>query len=145
MRLRIVQALRSFGWRQWLVALLFVLMVAFTGRLAIRAVREAIYWNTHHEEPIRGWMTIGYVAHARDVPPFVLGDALGLPKGVPDARPLMEIARAQHRSMPDIQAILEDAILHARPPYPPPEPPSETPSERPSETQSGTPSGDGTP
>jgi len=47
----------------------------------------------------------------------VLYQALGLPHTRPDKRPLREIAKAQNMSMDEIRAVLQDAIIHARPPY----------------------------
>lgn len=121
---RIVRTLRGFGWRQWLVALLFVLVVGATALHATRMVRRAIYWHEHRDEPIRSWMTVGYVAHSYRVPPHVLLRALNLPETKPhDRRPLREIARDQGRTFDEVRAALEDAITHARPPYPPPPPP----------------------
>ena len=70
----------------------------------VRAVRPAIYWHYHQDEPIRGWMNVGYVAHSYHVPPHVLYRALGLPHKPPDKRPLREIAKAQNRSMDEIRS-----------------------------------------
>jgi|SRR6266480_1325159 len=107
------------GWRQWLVVLAFLFVVTFTGFFAVRTVRRAIYWHYHQDEPIRPWMNLGYIAHSYSVPPWVLHQALGLPPR-PDRRPIREIAREQNRSVAEVIAILQNAIVHARPPYPPP-------------------------
>ena len=117
--------MKRFGLQQWLVVLAFVLVVAFTGVFAIRTVRRAIYWHYHQDEPIRSWMSLGYIAHSYDVPPWILYQALGLPPktGGPDRRPIREIAREQHRSVDEVIAILQGAIVHARTPNPPPGPP----------------------
>jgi len=114
--------MKNLGWRQWLMVLAFLLVVSFTGLFAVRTVRRAIYWHYHQDEPIRPWMNLGYIAHSYSVPPWVLHQALGLPPK-PDRRPIREIAREQHRSVDEVIAILQDAIVHARPPYPPPGPP----------------------
>jgi len=108
--------------RQWLVVLAFVLVVSVTALFAVRTVRRAIYWHYHQDETIRPWMNLGYIAHSYSVPPWVLSQALGLPPK-PDRRPIREIAREQNRSVDEVIAILQDAIVHARPPYPPPGPP----------------------
>jgi hypothetical protein len=117
--------MKKFGWQQWLVVLAFVLVVSFTGMFAVRTVRRAIYWHYHQDEPIRAWMSLGYVAHSYNVPPWVLRQALGLPQKTngPDRRPIRAIAREQNRSVDEVIAILQDAIVHARPPNPPPGPP----------------------
>ena len=115
--------MKNLNWRQGVVALAFFLSLSVAVFFVIRAVRPAIYWHYHQDEPIRGWMNVGYVAHSYHVPPHVLYRALGLPPRPPDKRPLREIARAQNRSMDEIRTVLLDAIVHARPPYPPPSPP----------------------
>ena len=126
MRSRILSTVKAFRWQQWLVLAVFLLIAGFTAFKAVHTVREVRYWHAHRDEPIRGWMSVGYVAHSYRVPPHVLYLALGLPHKPPDKRPLHEIAKAQHRSMDEIRAILEDAIVHARPPYPPPLPPDQS-------------------
>lgn len=132
------------GKRRWLVVLAFVLVVSFTGLFAVRTVRRAIYWHYHRDEPIRSWMSIGYIAHSYGVPPWVLRQALGLPArppNGPDRRPIREIAREQNRPVTEVIATLENAIVHARPPYPPPgpPPPPETQELRPEPTQARSP------
>lgn len=118
----IAERVKRLNWRQWLLLAAFLFVVGFTGLHAFRFVRSTVYWHHHQDEPIRGWMTIGYVAHSYHVPPHILFQALGLPSK-PDRRPLREIAKAQNRSIEEIKALLQDAIVHARPPYPPPSPP----------------------
>lgn len=108
--------------RQWLVVLAFVLVMSFTGLFAVRTVRRATYWHYHQDEPIRPWMNLGYIAHSYSVPPWVLHKAVGVPLK-PDRRPIREIAREQNRSVNELIAILQNAIVHSRPPYPPPGPP----------------------
>lgn len=117
--------MRIHGWRQWTVVIAFVVTLFVTGLFAVRTFRDALYWRAHTDEPIRGWMTVGYVAHSYHVPPHVLYKALRLPHRPPDRRPLREIAGAQNRSMDDVRVVLMDAIIHARPPYPPPPPPDD--------------------
>ena len=119
---KLLPTLAAFNWKQWLALTAFILVLGFTGLHVVRIARELIYWQYHRDEEIRGWMTIGYVAHSYRVPPHVLQQALGLPDR-PDRRPLREIAKSQNRSMDEIRAILQDAITHARPPNPPPSPP----------------------
>jgi hypothetical protein len=126
MRSWIVRTVKAFRWQQWLILAVFLLIAGFTTFKFVHTVRGVRYWHTQRDEPIRGWMSVGYVAHSYRVPPHVLYMALGLPHKPPDKRPLHEIAKEQHRSMDEIRAILQDAIVHARPPYPPPPPPDQT-------------------
>lgn len=115
----------SIGWRKWMVGAAFVLVLCATGFFLMRAVRPALYWHYQRDEPIRPWMTVSYVAHSYHVPPHLLFQALGLQRQPHDRRPIREIAREQHRSTGEVIAILQDAIVHARRPYPPPSPPSD--------------------
>ena len=120
MRSSVVHTLKGFNRRQWLVLAAFLLVLGFTTFHAYRLVSRAVYWHYHQDEQIQGWMSVRYVAHSYRVPPHILYQALGLPYRPPDRRPLQEIARAQNRSLDEVRAILMDAIVHARPPYPPP-------------------------
>jgi membrane protein DedA with SNARE-associated domain len=95
---------------------MFLLVAGFTAFKAVHMAREVIYLRTHHDEAIRGWMSVGYVAHSYRVPPDVLYLALSLPHDQPDRRPLRKIAHMQHRSMDEIRADLQNAIIVARPP-----------------------------
>ncbi|MEP6636662.1 MAG: hypothetical protein ABJB97_08035 [Acidobacteriota bacterium] len=117
--------MKNFGARQWLIVLAFVLVLSFTGLFAVRTVRRTIFWHTHQDEPIRPWMSLGYVAHSYGVPVWFLRQALGLPpkSNGPDRRPIRVIARDQKRSVGEVVATLNEAIVHSRPPYPPPGPP----------------------
>lgn len=114
------RTLKAFQWQHWLVAAALVLALGFTGLHAYRAVSAAIYWNNNRDEPIQGWMNVGFVAHSYHVPPHILYQAIGLPHKPQDRRPLRIIAKAQNRSIDELKAILKNAIVHARPPYPPP-------------------------
>jgi hypothetical protein len=111
--------MKKLGKREWFLILALVLVVSTTGLFAVRTVRRAVYWRYHQDEPIRPWMSVGYIAHSYRVPPWVLTQSLGLPPG-PDRRPLREIARDQGRSVDEVIAVLQNAIIHSRPPYPPP-------------------------
>jgi hypothetical protein len=123
MEFKFLSIVKGFRWRQWLVVTLFLLVAGFTAYRAVHTVRRVVYWQAHRDEPIRGWMTVGFVAHSYRVPSHVLYDALGLTDKPRDKRPLREIAKTQHRSMDDVRAILQDAITHARQQPPPPTPP----------------------
>src|ERR1700682_2609368 len=109
--------MKKVGWRQGVLGLAFLLAVSVAVFFVVRAVRPMIYWHYHQDEPIRGWMTLGYVAHSYHVPPHVLHAALGLPDK-PDRRPLREIAKDQNRSMDEIRTVLLEAIVQARRTYP---------------------------
>src|ERR1035437_5658969 len=75
---------RSHSWYQWLIVALFLLVAGFTLSKSVHTVREVIYWQAHQDEPIRGWMSVGYVAHSYRVPAEVLSLSLGLSLKQPD-------------------------------------------------------------
>ncbi len=106
-----------------MMALGLVLSLAVVSVFAWRAVHAVP--RRQVDEPIRGWMTVPYIARSYRVPPAVLYAALGLPATPRDRRPIMAIARSQNRPLAEIIAELQNAIVHARPPYvlPSPTPP----------------------
>jgi len=114
--------MNRFSWRQWVVILAFLLVVAVTGLFAVHTVRHALYWRLHRDDPIRPWMSVHHIAHSYRVPPYVLYQAIGLPPIAHDKRPLRELAREQHKPVSILIGELQNAIAHSRPPYPPPPP-----------------------
>jgi len=124
---RIGENIKAFRWYQWLIVACFLLASFLTGFTIYRVVHHARSWRHHHDEPIRGWMTVGYVAHTYHVPAQALYRALGLEGDRFDRRTLREIAEDQHRSMEDVRRVLEGAIIQAGSPYLSPSP-SPTPS-----------------
>lgn len=63
----------------------FVLALAVMLFFALRTAMFWIYWAdpAHRNQTIEPWMTPRYIAHSWDVPPPVVGDALGLEPGGP--------------------------------------------------------------
>src|SRR5664279_4083238 len=108
MKTTIVSKVRNFSWQQWLVVALFLLVAGSTAFKVVHTVRDVIYLQTHRDEAIRGWMSIGYVAHSYRVPKDVLYQSLGLPQNSPNKRPLRKIANMQHRSMEEIRVALQN-------------------------------------
>ena len=113
--------MRRLGWQQWVVLGLFLVALVVAGLFGVRAIQRATYWRTHRDVPIRGWMTVPYVAHSYRVPPPVLYDALGIkPVPPPDRRPLRQIAREQNRKVEELISDLQEAIARERAAHPPP-------------------------
>jgi hypothetical protein len=112
-------------WQKWIVLGALALVVLVTGLFAVRTVRRAMYWRAHHDEVIRPWMSIPYVAHSYRVPARVLYQALGIPPPLHDRRPLKQIAREQNRSVDGMISVLHDAIAGERANHPPATPPPE--------------------
>ena len=71
---------------RWLLRGGFLLALALTLFFAVRTVVSAVYWSdpANHDQPMQGWMPLGYVARSWDVPRGVLGEALSFaPDGTP--------------------------------------------------------------
>jgi hypothetical protein len=102
------------AWQKWIALIAFALVVTATGFFAVRTVRRAMFWRQHHDEVIRPWMSVPYVAHSYRVPPHVLYEALKIPPQPHDRRPLRQIAREQKRSVEEVTTVLREAIARER-------------------------------
>ena len=83
------------------------LALFFAGRFALRAV----YFAQHREEPVAGWMTVGYVGRSWGFDPREIDALAGLP--VPEkGRPftLEEIAAARGVPVAEVVAAVEAAL-----------------------------------
>jgi len=113
---------QRFARRRFVIGGILVFLLLFTGYFGWHTVQRARYWREHKDEPIRAWMTIGYIAHSYHVPPPVLKQALGLPANVPDKRPLARIAHEQNRPVEELISLLNETIEAERQQKPPPTP-----------------------
>lgn len=113
---------QHFARRRYIIGGILIFLLAFTGYFGWRTIERARYWREHKDEPIRGWMTLGYISRSYHVPPPVLKEALDLPPDTPDRRPLSKIARSQDRSVDELIGILNNAIERERLQKPPPKP-----------------------
>lgn len=90
----------------------FLLACAVTLFFAGRFTVYTVYWATHREVPVQGWMTVGYVARSWGLDPRALDAEAGLPlpeiKGRP--QPLSEIARDRGVPVAEVIAEVEAAI-----------------------------------
>jgi hypothetical protein len=115
--------MKRLGRSQWLLLLLFLLVLIVTGLFAVRAVRRAAYWHEHRDESIRPWMSVRYVARSYRVPPPMLYRSIGAAPIPRDRRPLREIAREQNRSVDILISELQQAIVDFRKSHSPPDGP----------------------
>ncbi len=115
------------------VALLLIGLL--TVSFAVRAVQHARALRARAEEPIQPWMNVPHIAHTYRIDPWVIHEAIGLPPGEPDRRPLWQIARDQGRSPAELIEEATDAIRRSGPPRPPrpgePPPPPPAPERSP--------------
>src|ERR1044072_8118068 len=108
--------------RQWIAIAALVLVLCVTGLFSVRTVRRAVYWRMHHDEVIRPWMSLPYVAYSYQLPPRALYEALNIPHPPHDRRPIRQIAREQNRPVEEVIKTLQDAIAHSRYQTTPPAP-----------------------
>lgn len=78
----------------------------FGGRFVVRAV----YFAQHAQEPVAGWMTVGYVGRSWGLDPREIDRVAGLPP--PEGRPLTleEIARDRGVPVAEVVAQVEAAL-----------------------------------
>jgi len=100
------------GWQQWLLIAGLVLSLVVAAVFAIHGLQR--FPRRQADEQIRGWMSVPYIARSHRVPAALCYAALGLPAQPPDRRPLMFIARAQHRPVETLIVELQNAIAHYR-------------------------------
>jgi len=100
------------GRRTLAIGLAFVLALGGMVIFASRASRRVRQMHTASvNEPIRGWMSIPFIAHTHHVPAAVLFQAIGVPPREPrDRRSLRRIARELNRPVPQLIAELQRAI-----------------------------------
>lgn len=114
----ILRAVRLFRLRQWLVLGALLLVLGMTAYYTVRIVRFTVFSRQHQEAPIRGWMSVRYVARTHHVPVEVLNTAIGLPADSIERTPLRAIARSQNRSFEELQIELTDAVIDYRSRHP---------------------------
>src|SRR5438477_10704339 len=102
------------GWKQWYSVAVLAAEQLITSLYALRTVRRAVYWRLHRDEVIRPWMSVACVAHSYRVPPHVLYESLGIAPQPHDRRPTRDIAREQNRSVEEVIATLQNAIVRER-------------------------------
>jgi hypothetical protein len=93
----------------WLTSALG-LAVALTLFFAVRFAVGAIYWAQHRQEPISGWMTVGYIGRSWQLDPREIDAVAGFP--LPQGHPLTleEIARQRGVPVAEIIAQAEAAV-----------------------------------
>ncbi len=89
----------------------FAIATVLTLLFAARFAWHVVYWSMHENEPIRPWMTVGYVAHNWDLKAKAIDDIAKLPKPT-GHRPFTLAEIASQRGVPVEQVIadVESAI-----------------------------------
>lgn len=92
------------------VGLAFLLAIAGTVVFASRAGQHARQIRAENE-PIRGWMSVPFIAHTHHVPAAALFQAVGVvPREPHDRRSLRHIASDLNRPVAELIAQLQRAI-----------------------------------
>jgi len=92
-------------------------LVLFFGVRAAREYRhlqESLPPGPSNVEPIRGWMTVPYIARAYDVPEAALFRALGIPRAGNERLSLRRLAAKYHRDPREVQRTIEAVILQVQ-------------------------------
>ncbi len=85
-----------------------------TAFFAIRFVTELVYWSAHRDEPVRAWMTVGYIGRSWDLDPRVIDAEAGLPLPVDHPLTLSEIARQRGVPVGEIIAAVEETLARLK-------------------------------
>jgi hypothetical protein len=105
-------------WRKHkILTSLFTLALFLTIFFGVRTVRQAVYWSdpAHHNESVKPWMTVGYIAKSWHLDPReidALADLPGPQAGHP--KPLVEIAKDRGVPVQDLIKEIEAAIATLR-------------------------------
>jgi hypothetical protein len=96
----------------WLLRIAFGLALLVTLGFGVRLGASLIYWANpdNRDQPVEGWMPVGFVARSWQVPPEVLVQALGLTEGDRPRQTLEQIARDRGAPVADLVTTLEAAI-----------------------------------
>lgn len=96
----------------WMLRIAFGLALLVTLGFGVRLGASLIYWANpaNHDQPVEGWMPVGFVARSWQVPPEVLVQALSLGTEDRPRRTLEQIARARGEPVADLVTTLEAAI-----------------------------------
>ena len=118
--------MRSAFRRHPYLASAFALFAVLALVFLFNVVSGLIYWSVHEDEPIRPWMTVGYVGHSWGLDPRRIDQAAGTPLPGPGGHPmtLAEIARTRGvpvaQVMAEVQAAVADLIARREAGRPPP-------------------------
>lgn len=98
-----------------LLVIAFAVALTLTVVFGIRTTAFFLYWSSHQNLPVAGWMTAGYVAKSYRVDIEVVREAIGLDPEGHDRRPLARIAA--DRGVPVIELIddINEALRAAKP------------------------------
>lgn len=94
----------------------FAIALALALFFAVRLTIHTIRWEIHAEEPIEGWMTVGYVGRSWRLDPREIDRIAGLPLPEEAGRPLTLARIAADRGVPvaEIIAAVEAAVAQLR-------------------------------
>lgn len=101
---------------RWLIRAGFALALLGTLVFTVRLGADLLYWSdpARQDQPLAGWMPLGYVARSWDVPREVLVEAARLPEDQRPRRTLEAIALQRGIPLPALIAEIEAAITQSR-------------------------------
>lgn len=99
---------------RWALRIGFVLALGLTLFFSARLTLTAIYFSNHRDQPIEGWMPVGYVGRSWSIPSEVMAEILGVEPGALPRRSLSQIARDRGIPEQDLIAQIQQAITRLR-------------------------------
>jgi hypothetical protein len=112
--------MRKYGWQVVALVIGLLLSLAMIGVFSVRAARHASFRRV--DESIRPWMTLPYIAHSYKVPVMDLYRALNLTPVLHDRRTVMKLSKDLNLPLSEVNILLQEAIVNARPKTPTPQP-----------------------
>lgn len=103
--------------RHPVLALAFVVALGLTMAFATRFVMQVIYWSNpaHHQQPVEGWMTPGYIGRSWSLSAREIEAVAGLPPRVAgQPQTLDQIAEATGQPVAELIARVEAALVDLR-------------------------------
>ncbi|MBO3760410.1 hypothetical protein J5J10_07560 [Ciceribacter sp. L1K23] len=100
-----IDAVRTLSRKHPLLFSAFVVSSVVALVFAGRFLYQVAYWQTHQNETVRPWMTIGYVARSWQVDPEELAEAVQLPFRRGKRQRLEDLA--QEKGVP-VEALIAD-------------------------------------
>jgi hypothetical protein len=97
-----------------LLVIAFTIALSLTIVFGVRTTAFYVYWSTHRDLPVEGWMPAGYVARSHHVDVEVVREALGLEPGARDRRPIARIAADRGVPVEELVRDVNKALAEAR-------------------------------
>jgi hypothetical protein len=97
-----------------LLVIAFAIALSLTIVFGVRTAAFLVYWSSHQNVPVAGWMPPGYVAKSYRVDIEIVREALALDPEARDRRPIARIAADRGVPVEELIRDVNDALEAAR-------------------------------